>query len=74
MASANWVARQVKEIEKSLVKKYGAGWKYLSPEMRDAARSQAVLELLLGQAMEKYEPAQEMCQPLLAGLLESMKD
>ena len=74
MASANWVKSQVKTIEKSLEKKYGPGWKFLSQEMRDAERSSAVLDLLLGQAMEKYEPAQELCQSLLGGLLESMKE
>jgi len=61
----SWTKAQAKRIRKQLAQDYGSGWKYLSAEQQKNAYSSQILKLLMGQGMEKYEPAQSLVESLL---------
>lgn len=66
----DWYQAQARTIKKDLEARYGKGWSQLSNAQREALLCEATLTLLLTQAGEKYQPAQDMVRGVLKELHE----
>lgn len=63
--SLTWAERRYDDILKQARERYGKGWDHMSEDQRENFIAARVLYLLLGQADEKYEPAQARAQSVL---------
>lgn len=71
---SQWAKANARHIERSLEGRYGKGWRACFPaSVQDALIRSEVLGLILTQAMDKYEPAQELVREILPALIQGLK-
>lgn len=63
---SQWAKANAKHIERALESRYGKGWRACFPESVQAALIQSeILNLVMTQALDKYEPAQSLVREIL---------
>lgn len=61
-----WGDERFAQILKDAREKYGRGWDHLSQDQRQCFIDSRILALVMGQASEKFAPAQDLAQQVFA--------